>query len=477
MSRADAEAEPLDPFPRLALAAVARAPKRHDRDRRAGYRRHRDDARHLHPAEGLAAVVAARGRRRIRPHHSGVLDRSGGDAGAGPVGRRRRDPDRQGHLGRTRGRPRRRRDGHRARIHAADPPQRDLPAAPENGPQRHDRRGRSGQRQGAHRGRRKNFTLAQTEPNTNLDAFLATLDVDTQQYLQLLLSGGAQGIGGRGKQLGNALRRFQPFVHYTAKLNKAVAQRHVALADAIHSFASLTHRARPPRRRDQALRHLVGRGARQLRQPAERDPGDRCRSSRRRCARPNAGLASSNRFSKVAYPALTALIPQAQALTPAFKATEKLFSQTTAPIRDQIRPFTRQIRPVLTHANEGVGPVEQDRAEASATRSAAFNTFFNELAYKPKGSKESSSSTCPGSTTTSTPAFNLQDAGGPILRGLVMITCTATNLAYGLAERRTSRQDAAEIDRRATAQRTAWNQKKPRARSTRAASADTNGDP
>ena len=54
------------------------------------------------------------------------------------------------------------------------------------------------------------FTLAQTEPNTNLDEFLASLDADTRQYLQLLVAGGAQGIGGRGKQLGNALRRFAP---------------------------------------------------------------------------------------------------------------------------------------------------------------------------------------------------------------------------------------------------------------------------
>src|SRR6185369_1778402 len=84
------------------------------------------------------------------------------------------------------------------------------------------------------------FTLAQTEPNTNLDAFLGTLDADTRQYLQLLVAGGAQGIGGRGKQLGNALRRFGPFVHYTAKLNKAVAARHVALARTIHDFNLLT---------------------------------------------------------------------------------------------------------------------------------------------------------------------------------------------------------------------------------------------
>ncbi|HEY5053544.1 MAG TPA: MlaD family protein, partial [Solirubrobacterales bacterium] len=66
------------------------------------------------------------------------------------------------------------------------------------------------------------FSLVQTEPNTNLDAFLGSLDNDTRQYIQLLVAGGAQGIGGRGVQLSNALRRFQPFVHYTAKLNKVV---------------------------------------------------------------------------------------------------------------------------------------------------------------------------------------------------------------------------------------------------------------
>src|SRR3982750_584515 len=65
-----------------------------------------------------------------------------------------------------------------------------------------------------------NFPLSQTEPNVNLDAFLATLDADTRQYIQLLVAGGAQGIGGHAHQLSGALRRFQPFAHYTADLNR-----------------------------------------------------------------------------------------------------------------------------------------------------------------------------------------------------------------------------------------------------------------
>jgi phospholipid/cholesterol/gamma-HCH transport system substrate-binding protein len=275
------------------------------------------------------------------------------------------------------------------------------------------------------------FTLAQTEPNTNLDAFLASLDADTRQYIQLLVAGGAQGIGGRGKQLGNAFRRFQPFVHYTAKLNKAVAQRHVALARAIHDFSQLTTELG---RHDAAIKRFVtssdaalGNFANQQEsiQTAFKEFPASLRAAK-------AGLASSNRFSQVAAPALTGLIPQAQALTPAFKATERMFTQTTAPLRDQIRPFTREVRPVLTHAAEGSGPLNKT-VRGFGNSLGAFNTFFNELAYKPKDSRQSFLFYLPWANHDFNTAFNLQDAHGPVLRGLVEISCTGAELGYGVA--------------------------------------------
>ncbi len=69
-----------------------------------------------------------------------------------------------------------------------------------------------------------------------------TLDADTRQYIQLLVAGGAQGIGGRGHQLSGVFRRLQPFSHYVADLNRAVAKRRVALARVIHDFGLLDHR-------------------------------------------------------------------------------------------------------------------------------------------------------------------------------------------------------------------------------------------
>jgi phospholipid/cholesterol/gamma-HCH transport system substrate-binding protein len=274
------------------------------------------------------------------------------------------------------------------------------------------------------------FDLTQTEPNTNLDAFLATLDADTRQYIQLLVAGGAQGIGGRGKQLSNALRRFQPFVHYTAKLNKAVAARHVALSHVIHNFGLLTTELA---RHDAAVKRFVTSSKDALGNFANQQQSVQAAfeefPSALQAAR--SGLASSNRFSQAAYPTLIKLIPQAQALTPAFQATERLFSETTAPIRDQIRPFTRETRPVLTHGTEAAKPFEKT-VRSFGNSLGGFNSFLNELSYKPKGSRESYLFYLPWLNHNFNSAFNLEDAGGPILRGLVVISCTGADLGYQL---------------------------------------------
>ena len=276
------------------------------------------------------------------------------------------------------------------------------------------------------------FTLAQTEPNTNLDAFLGTLDADTRQYLQLLVAGGAQGIGGRGKQLGNALRRFGPFVHYTAKLNKAVAARHVALARTIHDFNLLTTELA---RREDAVKRFVTSSKSALGNFANQQESVQAafREFPSALEAAKAGLASSNRFSQVAYPSLIKLIPQAQALTPAFRATEKLFAETTAPIRDQIRPFSREVRPVLTHSAEAAEPFEKT-VRSFGNSLTGFNSFLNELAYKPKGSRESYLFYLPWLNHDFNASFNTADAGGPILRSLVLISCTGADLGYGAAK-------------------------------------------
>lgn len=275
------------------------------------------------------------------------------------------------------------------------------------------------------------FTQAQTEPNTNLEAFLNTLDADTRQYIQLLVAGGAEGIGGRATQLSSALRRFQPFVHYVAKLNKAVAQRRRELARVIHNFGRLTTELA---RHDATIKrfvtssnHALGDFANQqqaIQEALQEFPGAL------RAA--NAGLAASDRFSTAARPALTKLIPQAQALTPAFRSTERLFSQTLRPIRDQIRPFTREIRPVLVHTKETAAPFKTS-VRGFGNALGGFNKFLNMLAYKPKGSRQSFLFYLPWLNHNFNSASSIQDGNGPAVRGLVLISCTGAALGWDFA--------------------------------------------
>lgn len=275
------------------------------------------------------------------------------------------------------------------------------------------------------------FPLSQTEPNVQLEALWNSLDADTRQYIQLLVAGGAQGIGGRGVQLGNALRRFEPFVEYTAKLNKAIAGRRTELAKVIHLFGELTTELG---KHDAQIRRFVGSSEKALgnfaNQQAALEEAFEQFPETLRVAKE--GLASSNEFSTVALPTLTKLIPQAQASTPAFKATENLFSQTTAPIRDGIRPFSREIRPLLTHADEGSKPLEKT-VRSFGESLGGLNSFFNELAYKPKD-RQSYLFYLPWVNHDINSSFSLEDGGGPLLRSQVNLSCTGAALAGPLVE-------------------------------------------
>jgi phospholipid/cholesterol/gamma-HCH transport system substrate-binding protein len=275
-----------------------------------------------------------------------------------------------------------------------------------------------------------NIPLAQTESNTNLDAFLATLDADTRQYLQLLLAGGAEGIGDRGRQLSGAFRRFQPFVHYLADINKAVAARRQALAGVIHNFGVLTTELG---RRNAEIERFVSGSQAALGNFANEQQAiqESLVEFPATLAAVQAGLGSSSAFSLAARPALIGLIPQAQALGPALEATERFFDQTTAPIRDQIRPFTRQVRPVLTHTKQSAAPLEKTVA-GFGNSLGALNSFFNELAFKPKD-RESFLFYLPWLNHNTNATFNIADGGGPVQRGLVMITCNGAYLGYGFA--------------------------------------------
>jgi len=82
--------------------------------------------------------------------------------------------------------------------------------------------------------------LANTQPNVNPDQIIATLDADTQSFLQLLFQGAAQGLYGHSEKLSAGLRRFEPTVRDIARINAALAKRRQNLRRVITNFGKLS---------------------------------------------------------------------------------------------------------------------------------------------------------------------------------------------------------------------------------------------
>ena len=64
-----------------------------------------------------------------------------------------------------------------------------------------------------------------TLPDVNPDEIYGSLDADTRQYLQLLVNGAGQGLKGRGGDLQEVFRRFEPTHRDLARVTEQVATR------------------------------------------------------------------------------------------------------------------------------------------------------------------------------------------------------------------------------------------------------------
>jgi phospholipid/cholesterol/gamma-HCH transport system substrate-binding protein len=274
--------------------------------------------------------------------------------------------------------------------------------------------------------------LSSTLPQVNPDEFLASLDADTQQFLKLLLSNGAEALDpaqGRDVKLSNALRRLEPFARDTARINGGLSLRRQNIANSIHNFQLISTELA---NRDQDLVNFVdssndvlGSFARQqtsLRKSIQELPAT-LRETR-------GALTSANALALQSGPALKKAIPGAAATGSALRAVRELFQQTAAPIQNQIRPFTRQVASPVAH----IAQISQGLGVATPGLRTGFtdlNTGLNALAFNPPGSDEGFLFYVPWLNHNLNATHTLQDAYGPIQRGLVLESCSTAVIAEG----------------------------------------------
>jgi phospholipid/cholesterol/gamma-HCH transport system substrate-binding protein len=273
--------------------------------------------------------------------------------------------------------------------------------------------------------------LAQTEPNVQPDEILASLDRDTRTYLQLLISGAGEGLGGRGKQLSAGLRRFEPLARDLARLNGELAKRRANIKGAISSFRSL---AEALARDDTQLAEFVTSQSEALagfanQEAALRETLQELPSALRAT---RGALESGDRLALELGPASRELVPAAQAFAPGQRALQPFLRETVAPIRDQIRPFTREVRQPVKHLKGASGPLG-DTTNATQRSLTELNNLFNAWAYNPPGSEEGFLFWTAWLNHNTNNVGFLQDAHGTLPRGVVLQSCATADLAEILA--------------------------------------------
>lgn len=273
--------------------------------------------------------------------------------------------------------------------------------------------------------------LSQTQPNVMPDQILASLDADTRDYLQLLIQGGAEGLGGRKKQLSAGLRRFEPLGRDIARINVALAERRQNIKRAITSFRSL---AEALARSDTQLADFVttqnevfGAFADQeasLRELLQELPSTLTATRQ--------AVESGDELALELGPASEALLPVAQSFAPAQEAAQEFARETVAPIREQIRPFTSQVRRPIRHLKQASGPLGTTVKGTSKTF-GELERFFNAWAYNPAGSEEGYLFWTAWLNHNSNNTATFQDAHGPLPRGLVLQSCSTARQAETLS--------------------------------------------
>jgi phospholipid/cholesterol/gamma-HCH transport system substrate-binding protein len=227
--------------------------------------------------------------------------------------------------------------------------------------------------------------VANTLPDVDPDEIYEALDADTRPYLRLLVSGAGKGLDGRGDDLREVFRRFEPLHRDLARVTEATAARRDALKRLIHRYGLLmTHVGRRPEELQQlvtasgAVFDALAGEDQNISESVARLPGA-LRAS-------ESALGEVREFAPVLRSSLESLRPPIRRLDETNAAVTPFLRDTTPILRDEIRPFVRAARPFT----DDLRLAARDVAEAAPDLTIGFeelNRFFNMGAFNPGGAE------------------------------------------------------------------------------------------
>jgi phospholipid/cholesterol/gamma-HCH transport system substrate-binding protein len=225
--------------------------------------------------------------------------------------------------------------------------------------------------------------IRNTAPDVNPDEIFSVLDDDTRDYLKLLIGGAGQGLKGRGDDLRDLFRRFEPTHRDLERVNGKVAERHRNLRRLVHSLELLNEELAG---KDDQLAALVDSSSKVFRTFAseQQNLGRAVGDLPGTLQQTTDTLQKVERFARVLRPTADDLRPPVEALDRANQQVKPLADEATPIVRDQIRPFVRDARPLV----RSLGAPANDLATATPDLTSTFTTlnhFLNLAGYNENG--------------------------------------------------------------------------------------------
>ena len=222
-----------------------------------------------------------------------------------------------------------------------------------------------------------------TSTDVDFDEVLSTLDQRTRDYLVLLTEGASEGLKGRGRDLAEVFRRFEPTARDLRTVSEAVGQEDRALRRLVTAVADInTELAKDP----EALSQLVDASAATFTAFASEDDNLRATLSELpptlRQARRT--LDDVRPFARELRPATRELTPAVRALDRANRKLRPFAKEVEPVVRKEVRPFAKAARPLVSDLAPAARSL--NRTFPELTRSGrVLNRFFNMLASNPEG--------------------------------------------------------------------------------------------
>jgi phospholipid/cholesterol/gamma-HCH transport system substrate-binding protein len=229
------------------------------------------------------------------------------------------------------------------------------------------------------------ISVANTLPDVDPDEIYAALDSDTRPYLKLLVVGAGKGLRGRGGDLNEVFRRFEPVHRDLARVTRATASRRVALKRLIHRYGLLMQELG---RRPGELRRLVSSSGAVFSSLAG-ESGNISTSVARlpgSLRATESALAEVRQFAPALQSALESLREPVRELPATNAALTPFFKATTPVIRDEIRPFVRAAGPFTDDLRVAANGLSKATPDLTASLEET-NRFFNMGAYNPGGAE------------------------------------------------------------------------------------------